>query len=184
MNWYKFNLSSFREDEYERCLRLMEKTRLERVDNITHEPTRRMSVFAEWKAKNLIAEELGKPVAEIFFCYSEKGKPLLEKGEIHFSISHSGEWAAVALDKQPVGIDVEVIRPVDPRLITRICTDDDLVFLKNGNQDENLALLKIWTAKEAYFKKTGTGIVGFKTVSYSALSPRHFFEDNLIITIV
>lgn len=162
----------------------MEKSRLERVLNISHEQSRKMSVFAEWKAKNLIAEKLDKKVSQIDFCYSEKGKPYLENGEIHFNISHSGGWAAVALNSSPIGIDIEVLKPVDQRLRTRICTEDDLDFLQNCEDDETTALLKIWTAKEAYFKKTGTGIIGFKTISYREISPLHFFEDNLIITIV
>ena len=184
MNWNKFNIASFSEEEYDKCLQLMEKNRLEKVLKTSHEQTRRMSVFAEWKAKNLIAETLNIPLSEVDFCYSEKGKPYLKDGEFHFSISHSGEWAAVALAPDPVGIDIEIIKPINSRLKRRICNDDDLVFLSQTEGDENLTLLKIWTAKEAYFKKTGSGITDFKAVSYNDISPLHFFEDNLIVTVV
>lgn len=162
----------------------MEKSRLCKVKSITHEQTRRMTVFAEWKAKNLIAETLNIPLSEVNFCYSEKGKPHLKDGALHFSISHSGEWAAVAASTRPVGIDIEVLKPVDLKLKERICTEKDLEIFSEKEADASIALLKIWTAKEAYFKKTGTGITGFKTVSYSDISPLHFFEDNLIITVV
>lgn len=184
MNWYKFNLASFTDEEYENCLGLMEKSRLERVGSITHEETRRMTVFAEWKAKNIIAKTLKIPLEKVQFYYSEKGKPLLDGGSLHFSISHSGRWAAVAVDDSPVGIDIEVLKPLNPHIKKRICTDNDLEFLSHSKDDENTNFFKIWTAKEAYFKKEGTGITNFKSISYKDLSPLHFCEDGLIITVV
>lgn len=88
----------------------------------------------------------------------EQGKPYFpDLPELHFNLSHSGSFALCALDDQPVGTDIEVIRPHHPRLSQRICSEDELLWL--SNQVNHIpALCQLWTAKEALAKYHGTGL--------------------------
>ncbi|WMJ80657.1 hypothetical protein RBU49_17930 [Clostridium sp. MB40-C1] len=49
-------------------------------------------------------------------CFNKNiyGKPYVEKiKNFHFNISHSGEYVAVAISKQKVGIDIEKVKNID-----------------------------------------------------------------------
>ena len=99
---------------------------------------------------------------------------------MEFSITHSGDWVAVAFDTEPIGIDLEVRRPINEKLARRLCTEQDLSHLKG---DFNLRLLELWTAKEAHFKRIGTGITNLKSVSYAQLNVQHIVTEDYVISI-
>ena len=61
---------------------------------------------------------------------------------IHFNISHSRGCALCALHGEPVGVDVERLRPAPRRLAA-------------GMGDE--AFFRLWTAREATVKREGRG---------------------------
>ena len=86
------------------------------------------------------------------------GKPVFPAHpDLHFNLSHSGRFALCALDEQPVGVDIECIRPHHPKLAQRICSPKELVWLENQNNTLS-ALCQLWTGKEALAKYRGTGL--------------------------
>ena len=87
--------------------------------------------------------------------YNEYGKPFLPGGP-YFSISHCKEGIAVAIDDQPIGIDIEAIRPVNNDLIERVMNEEERV----GMNDR--LFTRLWTQKEAVVKAEGTGIMSFE----------------------
>lgn len=89
---------------------------------------------------------------------TEGGKPYFPTHpQYHFNLSHSGCFALCALDDQPVGADIEVIRPHHPKLAQRICAEDELNWLAEQT-DKTTALCQLWTDKEALVKYHGTGL--------------------------
>jgi len=168
MVWKKRSLGSLTTTEYERCLALMEPKRREQVLAGKNEPRRKAAILGEWLAKTLLAEQSGLPLEKICILRTEKGKPYAE-GLPYFSITHSADYVAVAVSDRPIGIDMERLRPVDPRLAERIGADPNRFFEE-------------WTAKEAHFKIHSNP--NFKGISYSDLSPLHFYEDDYIITVI
>jgi 4'-phosphopantetheinyl transferase len=94
------------------------------------------------------------------------GKPSLASQTVAFSLSHSGELAAVAVGPwQPVGIDIETIRT--PRL-----SDENrmrLVAAAGGlagggvapGNDADRQLLDAWVRIEAVAKALGCGVGAF-----------------------
>ncbi len=168
MIWKKRRLCSLTTTEYERCLALTEPDRRQQLLAMKNEPRRMAAILGEWMAKTMLAEQSGIPMEEIRILRTEKGKPYAE-GLPYFSITHSGEWVAVALSDRPIGIDMELLRPVDPRLAERIGADPEHFFEE-------------WTAKEAHYKIYGDP--NFKNICYADLSPLHFYEDGCIITII
>lgn len=79
------------------------------------------------------------------------GKPLSER--CFLSLSHSGSFAAVALSREPVGVDLEAkARAIPP--------DGAARHFLTEKEAETLCpekLLMIWTQKEALFKAFGSG---------------------------
>ena len=111
--------------------------------------------------------ELDKAKPE--FGYTEKGKPfLLDRPDIHFSISHTKNAILVAIADAPIGVDIEAFRSPSAALIARtmnateqaaIATADGWNIHRTPGTREAL-FSAIWTRKEAVLKLRGTGIEG------------------------
>lgn len=111
--------------------------------------------------------ELDKAKPE--FGYTEKGKPfLLDRPDIHFSISHTKNAILVAISDAPIGVDIEAFRSPSAALIARtmnateqaaIATADGWNIQRTNGTPEAL-FSAIWTRKEAVLKLRGTGIEG------------------------
>ena len=178
-------MSDFSDADYEKSLSMMTSERTEQINRITHDKTRRLSVLAELLCKQLAGEFLSRNIEEIIIKKDEKGKPFLAGENVHISISHSGEYVAAAVADTPVGIDIEVMKSPDMRVAERLCTESDREYLFGDNgEPQDIKFYKIWTAKEAYFKRKGTGITSFSEISYNELQPQHFIECELIITLI
>ena len=102
----------------------------------------------------LIKRETGG--AEI--VYGEHEKPYLADGVMFFSVSHSGDIVAIAVDDYEVGCDVEAIPSEDRlKIADRFYHKREREYVSAS--DDNLrAFCRIWTRKEAYLKMTGEGI--------------------------
>ena len=61
----------------------------------------------------------------------ERGKPYFPGApQYHFNLSHSGPFALCALSDRPVGVDIQVVRPVwPPKLVDRSCTPEERAWL-------------------------------------------------------
>lgn len=87
--------------------------------------------------------------------YNEHGAPRLRGGTPCFSLSHSGDYALLAVSPVPVGADIQKIRPVRPGLFARMAAEGE----------EGLDYFTLFTCKEAMMKASGLGF---------ALSPKSF----------
>lgn len=88
------------------------------------------------------------------------GKPQVANADIQFNISHSGDFAACAVDDRPVGIDIEALRLVRPALLSRVCCRAEQSYAAPAGTPDALRFFEVWTAKEALLKYRGTGICG------------------------
>ena len=86
----------------------------------------------------------------------ELGAPI-PQGDIHWSLSHKELFVAAVAAPHPVGIDIEMIKPVQDGLYERI-GDDAEWSLAGGKNPENF--FRYWTAKEAVLKAVGKGMTG------------------------
>ncbi|MDD2192255.1 MAG: 4'-phosphopantetheinyl transferase superfamily protein [Bacteroidales bacterium] len=90
-----------------------------------------------------------------------EGKPFfLYNKSLHFSISHTKEFIAIALSDKPIGIDIEKTRKNNKAVVNRFFHPKEIELLyKTKDEDmQDILFTKIWTIKEAYVKCTGTGI--------------------------
>ena len=76
---------------------------------------------------HVIKDPLGKPVV-----VDVNGDPY----PLHVSVTHTGDWWICAVGEHAVGIDAELRdRRVDPGLVRRICTKDELQWLEQDMWD-------------------------------------------------
>lgn len=161
MNNFLCEIKDFSDYEYKCCYNSMSESRKNKVDRLRNVEDKKSTILGEMLVKNHFGWD---SVIE----YDEKGKPYLKNKEGFFSISHSKGLVLVSVSQTPVGVDLEKIRPVNFRIIKKVCNDKEKEYILNG-KDENekkLRLLEIWTFKEAYFKYLGTGITNFLSVDY------------------
>jgi phosphopantetheinyl transferase len=91
------------------------------------------------------------------------GKPVVVDGgggELHFNVSHSGDWALIAISEDsPVGVDIERPRVFrNPAgLARRVCTARELEHVRGG--EDQAELLRLWVRKEAVAKADGSGLL-------------------------
>ena len=152
---------------YKKWYGLMSESRKARVDRLTRKDAKRRTVAGEIAARRAAAELLGIPPEEITLFAEPGGRPYAEG--IYLSISHSGELAAAAADRSPVGIDVEKIRPVRLSAAKKVFTPEELFHLFGREPDsadfgrlpdpETLGrFFYLWTRHEAWVKRDGRGL--------------------------
>lgn len=91
------------------------------------------------------------------FLYNEYGAPSIKNGP-YFSISHCKSGIAVAVSKQPIGIDIEAVRPLKVDLVKKTMNplEQEIIF---SDTQPDWGFTRQWTRKEAFLKMKGTGIV-------------------------
>jgi 4'-phosphopantetheinyl transferase len=128
--------------------------------------------FPEDRARFITGRELfgqclshyfGHPAGPLDLSISDRGRPFLAKDrDIQFSISHSGNWIAVALSLQTLaGVDLEqlITRSSLEDLASRIMSPLDFTsFQALPNDEKQAAFFHTWTGKEALVKAIGQGI--------------------------
>ena len=113
------------------------------VDRITHEN----ELF------NLIKEEYSFTDEDIY--YLESGKPMVRGDKIYFSKSHSGEYVVFAVSDRPIGIDIELIREIDAKVLEVVMNKCEIAYILENKELVNRRFFEIWTKKEAYIKCYG-----------------------------
>ncbi|MEH6308604.1 beta-ketoacyl synthase N-terminal-like domain-containing protein [Olivibacter sp. CPCC 100613] len=101
------------------------------------------------------------------------GQPVIQGSiarDIQISIAHKNDEAvAIARFGDPVGIDMEEIKPRGAGFEEIALTTDERLLLK-GKEDRDEWVTRFWVAKEAYGKSIGKGLAGNpKTYQVSAL---------------
>lgn len=151
----------------------MSEERKERCNQIRDITKRKCCIAADHLARKSVSEYLQTSPEPVQILRSEAGKPYVSGNPCYFSLSHSGELVVCAVSDKPVGVDVERIRTIDQAVATKICTEEELIFLNGIAEQEtrNRALLEIWTKKEAIFKIEGK--LPRKDREVNTLNPAH-----------
>lgn len=101
------------------------------------------------------------------------GKPFLKNKKLSFNISHCAEGVAVAVDTEPVGIDVQEIGNYNERVAKRFFTDGERKKI-NASPDKAKAFTRIWTLKESAIKCEGKSLANLGEFSFGDYEK--FFE--------
>ncbi|MFJ8018057.1 4'-phosphopantetheinyl transferase family protein [Streptomyces sp. NPDC096339] len=93
-------------------------------------------------------------------CGGPHGRPAVAGGGVHFSLSHSGDVAYVALAPVPVGVDVEEVPAAQAvaDVLDTLHPAETAELTALPEADRRAALARVWSRKEACLKGIGTGI--------------------------
>lgn len=159
----------FTADHYADAQRIMNHAENERAQKFVR--GKESYIASRWLLRKVLARYTGVPSAMVELLRTEKGKPYLPQSDIHFSLSHSGDWALLAVGKvELIGVDVEAVRAT--RDLSSIAESyyhpqefTQLQMLAGAAQNDYF--YRLWTLKEAFFKATGTGIsAGLEKIAF------------------
>ncbi|NPV90610.1 MAG: 4'-phosphopantetheinyl transferase superfamily protein [Firmicutes bacterium] len=147
-------------DELERVCANLPEERQNKIRAYTRFEDSLRSAAAGLLLQRLAAERIQVPSGRPTWSRDQHGKPFLPGADgFHFNLSHSGEWVAAVIDRTPVGIDIERVRPIDLKLARDSFTASEYreLVLSPAAERESY-FFQFWTLKESYLKLLGTGL--------------------------
>ena len=195
MIWKSLDIRRYTNSEYLAAYQNLDDSKRARIERTRQRKDRLRTVLADDLARHMLGEAMGISPNAVCFSYAANGKPSVVGGGYEFSISHSDDIVVVAINEGPVGIDVEHIREVSPRLARKYFCDDenfyvfghepkDVDFEHMASTDIRMRFFEIWTAKEAYLKCLGEGLSHLRSVN-TTLYPfeRHIIDNEYLVSI-
>lgn len=92
----------------------------------------------------------------VTIAYGAHGKPYVkDRPDIHFNLSHSGDYVLAAFGPVELGCDIQMIGEAhrNDRIAARFFTEAEQKALAEG-----MDFYRIWARKESYIKCTGEGM--------------------------
>lgn len=153
--------------------RLLSPVEHERTSRLQQLEFRNRFIASKGLTRKLLHRYLHIQPGEITFTFGPFGKPSLANHDssLHFNLTHSAGRALLAVARQPVGVDLEIIRTdLDIQAIaSSVLTPKELSMLLNAPQDRNRIFHSFWVRKEAVMKASGMGMslnpTGFSVVT-------------------
>ncbi|MBC7459121.1 4'-phosphopantetheinyl transferase superfamily protein [Candidatus Saccharibacteria bacterium] len=136
------------------AIQLLSPNELTRYKNYYHEPDARLFLFGRYVTKQLIAIYTKQhPGAIEIIVDGIAEKPYELHHRVEFSISHSGNYVAVAIAIKPVGLDIQIHDQQDFTIFDTFFNDDEREYAHQSPQH----FYRLWTAIESLAKVTGLG---------------------------
>jgi 4'-phosphopantetheinyl transferase len=119
-------------------------------------------IVAHGVLRDVLVRYLHSEPRQLEFSTNDYGKPALDSHKLEFNLSHSGDFALIAITRErKVGVDVERIRPeLECESIARRFFSPNEVFelMALPAEQRGMAFFNGWTRKEAYIKAQGMGL--------------------------
>lgn len=153
--------------------------RQERVRRAKREDVARKRLYTGAFLQCVLSAETGIPMEYIAYTYGSQGKPEIDyqkletlskdgtvniEGKIsygfHFNLSHSGDYAVLAISDSPIGIDIEYKKNNYEAVAKRcFCREEyENIVAAEDIGGRQRRFLQYWTMKEAYIKYLGEGL--------------------------
>lgn len=124
-------------------------------------------VLARAALRLMVGRKLGVAAGAVGLTTQGRGKPVLDAAvhgvlaqDLHFNVTHAGEWVGIALASHPVGIDIEQSRALNFAALGAQVFDPDTCRRMAENSDPHAFFFHHWTASEARWKAYGSGLAG------------------------
>ena len=85
----------------------------------------------------------------------EYGKPYFEGQPLCFNVSHSGEYLAIAVSEQSVGIDIQKRKEIKEGMYRKVVQQKEEVLI---GEERRKDFLRLWSLKESFVKADGRGL--------------------------
>ncbi len=159
---HSLDIRKFTADHYVDAERVMNTAERERAQKFIR--GKESYIASRWLLRRVLARYTGTAPHSVEFLRTGKGKPYLPHSNVYFSLSHSGDWALIAVATvELIGVDVEMVSAT--RDLCGIAESyyhpQEFARLRNLKGEVQADyFFRLWTLKEAFFKATGNGISG------------------------
>ncbi|HQK40230.1 MAG TPA: 4'-phosphopantetheinyl transferase superfamily protein [Flavobacterium alvei] len=161
----------------------LNSTEINRVERFHKEIDGNRFIIYRSILKLILAAYTKLDVKNICFDYHSNKKPYLASHPwLHFNISHSEDYAIIAVSRKKVGIDVEFMSEDFNfnDILPDIFNENEILSIQNAANRKH-AFYTSWTRKEAFVKALGKGIdEDFKYIP--CLDGQHIIDTTLLKT--
>ncbi|OJU09404.1 MAG: hypothetical protein BGN88_09745 [Clostridiales bacterium 43-6] len=162
-------MSELTQNEFDTLLPLISLEKQERIRKFHFFQDARNCLLGDVLARVEICRATGLSNKHLEFSVNSYGKPFLaDSSHVYFNISHAGHYITCVIADESVGIDIELIKPVNLIIAERFFTPDETEYVMAG--DYTFRFYEVWTKKESRIKWEGKGL--HKTLpSFSVFEP-------------
>jgi 4'-phosphopantetheinyl transferase len=135
---------------------------IQRASRFRFDQDRERFIVAHASLRGILARHLQAEPSRLEFSTNEYGKPFLPGSEIEFNLSHSGDYALIAVTRgRDVGVDIEQIRAeveIESLAARYFSSVEVSELLALPLEQRTIGFFNCWTRKEAYIKARGLGL--------------------------
>lgn len=158
-----FDCNRITEYEYNTVFQYVTESRRIKTEQYNNYQDRVLSLMAEFSLIYAMKKIYNLSKESYTISKHEKGKPYFVEADMpKFNISHTHNLVAVLISDSEVGIDVENIKYGNEDSINKIIrfmfTQEECSYIDAGI-DKVTRFYNTWTAREAYCKMTGQGLL-------------------------
>ena len=155
---YALNIADLDESHLSLLKSNVSDQRRNRVETLYNSEKAKQQLASESLISMVVRKERG--MKEIGFGTCPHGKPfIVGLPNFYYNLSHSGEWVVCATDRAPIGIDIEMVRPVNIDLARLyFSTAEYRSLIGKTEPEKNRLFFDLWTLKESYIKAKGGGL--------------------------
>ena len=149
------NLETIRCDEILDAQACLDENTLFRAHRFIFPEDQSRAIITHAILRCKLAQQLNLKPNLIKLLYNEFGKPYVTGNPVYFNISHTKDYALIAIHPRlEIGVDIEKIQDRHDLLETiKLFLDPSEYFLAHSLE----MWFSLWCAKEAYLKMKGTG---------------------------
>lgn len=153
IKYYYENADRLIGSDFEARLKTISTQRQKRVASYKRDEDKRLCLAATLLLDKALAE-YGLSEKNMRYAMNEYKKPYFENYEnLHFNLSHSGNYAAAVLSDSEVGCDIQKKENVDIRIAERFFSAGEAEYVRNTDD-----FFRIWALKESFIKAVGRGL--------------------------
>lgn len=140
-------------DDFDNSIEIISAYRIKKAIKYKSEKDRKLSILSSLLLDKAL-REYGLCEKDMQYSTNDYGKPyFINAKELHFSISHSGDYAMVVLSDKEIGCDIQQIKDINLSIADRFFTADERECVKSTED-----FFRIWALKESFIKAVGKGL--------------------------
>ncbi len=137
----------------------IDKNRLEKIKKSSNVLFKKEQLGSSLLLNDILENYFFMDTTKVEYIYNEFGKPYIKDSNLYFSLSHSNGVIALAVSKEEIGLDIELIKDVKDNLALKVMNEAEYNIYKGLSKNDKINYFyEVWTSKEAYVKKLGSAL--------------------------
>lgn len=143
---------------YDSFVEIVSKERRCKIEKYINPMDKWRSLFAEVVLRYALCKHYNLKGNDIVFSYNSYGKPTLKKyQDIHFNVSHSGDWVLCAVGDVSLGVDIEYISNVNLEIAKRFFNDKEYEYFINQTKPNQIRNFFFMDIKRKFYQRSRYG---------------------------